>query len=264
MPFVYSIKNKIDGMEYIGQTRQDDFNIRLQGHRHNVNSGKKRHLYNSIRFHGWDNFKISILYKIDKFDGYEEELNRLEILEIKERNTLAPHGYNNETGGNLGKSDSDATKKLKSTVHSGANHHMNGKNHKQDTCKILSEKNKKPVQKWTKDCKTLLETFDSIEEASKATGADGSHIGKVCNGYKNRKTAAGFHWKFVNPDDTQQNENIEFTKIQQWSFDDKTLIEEFDTIKEASEKTGAINGRISKCLKGKSHSAGGFHWKMIV
>lgn len=49
MPFVYSIKNKIDGMEYIGQTRQDDFNIRLQGHRDDVNSGKKRHLYNYMK-----------------------------------------------------------------------------------------------------------------------------------------------------------------------------------------------------------------------
>jgi len=56
---------------------------------------------------------------------------------------------------------------------------------------------------------------------------------------------------------------MKFTKIQQWSFDGKSLIREFDTIREASRATGADVRVISKCCKGKGRSAGGFKWRSV-
>jgi len=148
-----------------------------------------------------------------------------------------------------------------SVAHSGEKHHMFGKNHTDEARQLLREANSKPVQQWTKDGKTLLRTFETVDEASNETGAYGSHISKVCTG--KRKTTGGFHLKFVNPGDIETKTVLLFTNIQQWSFDGKTLIEEFDTIREASEKSGADASRIGSCCKGKSRSAGGFKWKAV-
>ena len=262
MPFVYSIKCKLEPFrEYIGQTVQDDFQIRLNGHISEANNGRRRHLYNAIRLYGWDQFQIEILHSFPREGNWQERLDDLEIQEIAQRGTLAPNGYNNETGGNRNKVLHEDTKVLMSSVRSGELHSMFGKHHGEEAKELLKEANRKPVQQWSKDGTQLLRTFESVEEAGRETGAHGEHIGKVCKG--TRKTAGGFHWKFVQSDDIQSNSPLKFTKIQQWSFDGKTLVGEFDTILAAGEKTGAQKGRISKCCKGASRSAGGFKWKAV-
>lgn len=262
MPFVYSIKCKIEPYrEYIGQTSHEDFQIRLNGHMSDVKNGLKRHLYNAIRKYGWEQFTIEILHCFPREGDWQERLDELEIHEIAQRGTLAPGGYNNETGGNRNKVLHEDTKELMSSVRSGEQHAMFGKHHQDDAKELLREANRKQVQQWSKDGSELLRTFQSIEEANRDTGADGSHITKVCKGQ--RKTAGGFLWRFVKEEYVQTNEPLKFTKIQQWSFDLTTLIAEYDTIKEASEKSGARNGRISKCCKGASRSAGGFKWKSV-
>ena len=262
MPFVYSIKCKLEPYkEYIGQTVQDDFQVRLNGHMADVNNGRKRHLYNAIRLYGWDQFMIEILHSFPREGNWEERLDKLEIYEIFQRGTLAPHGYNNETGGNKNKVLHEDTKALMSSVRSGDRHFMFGKHHTNEALDLLKEANRKEVQQWSRDGKELLRTFESVEEASSESGADGSHITKVCKGV--RKTTGGFHWKFVREEDIHTNEPLKFTKIQQWSFDLKTLIAEFDTMREASKESKADVRGISRCCKGASRSAGGFKWKSV-
>jgi group I intron endonuclease len=257
MPFVYSIKCKLEPYkEYIGQTGHEDFQLRLNGHMSDVKNGRKRHMYNAIRKYGWDQFTIEILHSFYREGDWQERLDELEIQEIAQRGTLAPGGYNNETGGNKNKVLHEDTKELMSSVRSGEQHAMFGKHHQDEAKDLLRDANRKEVQQWSKDGTELLRTFRSIEDATRETGADGSHICKVSKG--ERKTAGGFHWKFVQEEDVQTNEPLKFTKIQQWSFDLTTLIAEYDTIKEAAERSGAGNGRISKCCKGMSRSAGGF------
>jgi hypothetical protein len=56
-------------------------------------------LYNAIRLYGWDQFTIEILYSFPKEGNWKERLDELEIQEIARRGTLAPNGYNDETGG---------------------------------------------------------------------------------------------------------------------------------------------------------------------
>ena len=262
MPFVYSIKCKLEPYkEYIGQTTQDDFQIRLNGHMADVNNGRHRHLYNAIRLYGWDQFMIEILYSFPKEGNWKERLDELEIREIAQRGTLAPGGYNNETGGNKNKVLHEDTKALMSSVRSGDRHAMFGKHHDEEARELIRLANLKSVQQWSKDGTQLLRTFESVEEAARESGACSEHIGKVCKGA--RKTAGGFQWKFVNRDDVQTNTPLKFTKIQQWSFDGKTLMEEFGTIRAASVKVGAHASLVSKCCKGKARSAGGFKWKAV-
>ena len=260
MPCVYSIRCNIEPYrEYIGQTSQDNFQVRLNGHISDARNGRKRHLYNAIRLHGWENFTVQILHEFRREGNWREHLDELEIQEIVQRGTLAPNGYNNETGGNRNKVLHEDTKALMSAARSGERHAMFGKHHSDEARELLREANMKSVQQWTKNGE-LLRTFESIEEASSISGADGSHITKVCKG--ERKTAGGFKWKFQAAN-ARVNEPLKFMKIQQWSFDGENLIEEFETIREASEKSGAGSGRISKCCKGASLSAGGFKWKSI-
>lgn len=262
MPFVYSIKCKLEPYkEYIGQTSFDDFQVRLNGHMSEVRNGRRRHLYNAIRKYGWDQFVVGILHEFEKEGDWQERLDTLEIQEISQRNTLAPNGYNNESGGNKNKVLHEDTKALMSEVRSGENHPMFGKHHSEETRELLRDVNKKEVQQWTKDGKQMLKVFESVEEAAKETGADTGHIPKVCRG--ERKTAGGYHWKFVNPGHIEKKNIIKFTKIQQWSFDGKTLVQEFKTLKEASEKTGTNRSRIGHCLKNRSRSAGGFKWTIV-
>ena len=249
-------------MEYIGQTAHEDFQIRLNGHMSDVKNGRKRHLYNAIRKYGWDHFTIEILHNFPREGNWQERLDELEIQEIAQRGTLAPGGYNNETGGNKNKVLHEDTKELMSSVRSGEQHAMFGKHHQDEAKELLRDANRKEVQQWSRDGTELLRTFGSIEEATRETGADGSHICKVSKG--ERKTAGGFHWKFVQEEDVQTNEPLRFSKIQQWSFDLSTLIAEYDTIREGSEASKAHVRGISRCCKGKSRSAGGFKWKAIV
>ena len=263
MPFVYCIKCKFEPYkEYIGQTGHEDFQIRLNGHISDVKNGRKRHLYNAIRKYGWDQFTIEIIHSFSREGEWQERLDKLEIREIAQRGTLSPGGYNNETGGNRNKVLHEDTKELMSSLRSGAQHAMFGKHHQDEAKDLIRDANRKEVQQWSKDGTELIMTFRSIEDATRKTGADGSHICKVCKGQ--RKTAGGFHWKFVQEEDVQKNEPLKFTTIQQWSFDLTTLIAEYDTIREASEKSGATTGHISKCCKGKGRSAGGFKWKIVV
>jgi group I intron endonuclease len=265
MPFIYSIKCKIEPYkEYIGQTAQDDFQIRLNGHISEVNNGRKRHLYNAIRLYGWDQFSIEILYNFPREGNWEERLDELEIQEIAQRGTLAPGGYNNETGGNKNKVIHEDTKELMSSVRSGERHAMFGKHQSCEAKELLKEANRKAVQQWSRDGAELLRTFGSVDEASGGKGALAVNIGRVCNGKDGRKTAGGFHWKFGNPDEPQvANQVLKFTKIQQWSFDLKTLLAEYDTIREASNASKAEVRVISRCCKGTARSAGGFKWKAV-
>jgi len=262
MPCVYSIKCKIEPYrEYIGQTTYDDFQVRLNGHKSEVRNGRRRHLYNAIRKYGWDQFDVEILHEFSKEGDWKERIDQLETDEIARRNTLAPNGYNYETGGNKNKVLHEETKALMSEVRSGENHPMFGKHHSEETREMLQTVNRKPVQQWSKDGSTFIKTFESIFEASQEIGVDGRHITKVCQG--DRKTTGGFHWKFVDPGHVERKNMLKFTKLQQWSFNGKMLIQEFKTLKEASDSTGIENQSISKCCKGKSRSAGGFRWTII-
>jgi hypothetical protein len=147
-----------------------------------------------------------------------------------------------------------------SAARSGERHPMFGKNHSAETCQAIREARVKPVEQWSKDGSELLGTFGSIDEAFKETGA--GHGTDVCNG--RRTSVGGFLWKFVDETDMETKEVLKFRKVQQWSFDGTTFIQEFDTLRAAAHATGAGTRVISKCCKGVARSAGGFKWKVLI
>ena len=87
---IYFLTNLITLLCYVGQSV--NFKSRMNAHK---NSKKNYYLSNSIRKHGWHNFKVEIL--IDNVP--EEDLDHLEDYYIDVKDTLYPNGYNLTRGG---------------------------------------------------------------------------------------------------------------------------------------------------------------------
>lgn len=98
---------------------------------------------------------------------------------------------------------------------------------------------------------------DAIEESNGFFSA--SRISNCCKG--KRKHHRGFIWKYDNGDKLVIEPVVLGKKVViQY---DKNLIElnRFNSIKEASEKTGIYSANICSCCKGRDITAGGFIWR---
>ena len=92
---IYKITNKLNNKIYIGQTIQT-LKERWQGHLQCMKKGDNRHLYQSMRKYGADNFQIE---QIDSATSLEE-LNQKEYYWVNFYNTKnSLSGYNNMDGG---------------------------------------------------------------------------------------------------------------------------------------------------------------------
>jgi group I intron endonuclease len=202
MGWIYMITNKINGKAYIGQTKCEKVNIRWGEHKRRPTGCLK----GAFDKHGINNFEFSTICEIPERPGWREELDSSEILEISTRNTLTPHGYNIETGGNKRKIVSIETRRKISESRKGSLHPFFGRKYRDDEKKHLSEMNKgklqtidtilkkfKKIDKFALDGE-FIETYESTKYATESGGVPSSSISKCCNG--NLKTAGGFVWKF--------------------------------------------------------------------
>lgn len=159
---IYRHINKINGKSYIGIT------MRALEERWRLGKGyTKAHqpvFYNAIKKYGWDQFDHEIL---------ETDIHTLEKANEREQYWIAYYhtwvydpqcnGYNNTKGGD------------------GTGGHK------------LKEESKRYLKVY---CVELDKIFDSLTEASKATGAYISKISECCHG--KRDTANNYHWQFIN------------------------------------------------------------------
>lgn len=195
------IKNKLNGKIYIGQTICEKVSKRWCDHK----SRPKGCLKGAFTLHGIHNFEFSTICEIPEGPGWREELDSREILEISTRNTIAPNGYNIETGGNRRKTVNIETRMKISESRKGSAHPLFGKKYTDDEKKHLSEMNKgkpqttvtiskkfKKIDKYTIDG-DYIKTYESMKEV-KSEGVPPSSVSKCCNG--KLKTAGGFVWKF--------------------------------------------------------------------
>ena len=141
MAAIYILTNKINGKQYVGQTR----NIERR-----LNHHKKYYanyiISKAIKKYGWDMFNQHIFYIL------ENDLDYFEIEMIRRLNTLAPNGYNLESGGNKNKYPSAETRKKLSKASKGKNNPMFGrigikcpmfgKRHTEETKRKMSEAQK--------------------------------------------------------------------------------------------------------------------------
>lgn len=127
---IYSITNVINDKLYIGQSKH--CYQRFKQHKSSLN--KCGAIYLAIKKYGIENFEFNILEECDI-----SELDNLEELYISMLDTIAPNGYNLNSGGNANKVMSEETRKKMSERQLGEKNHMYGKSMSDETKEKLSK-----------------------------------------------------------------------------------------------------------------------------
>ena len=143
---VYLVTNKINGMQYVGQT-VDSLKQRWKEHVSESKSGTTYHFHRALRKYGVDKFSLCILHGCDT----KEEMDFVETFYITLLNTKSPMGYNLTYGGDgtLGYKHTEEAKRKQSETHRGkkrtkesirktAEAHR-GMKHSEETIKKMSE-----------------------------------------------------------------------------------------------------------------------------
>ena len=198
MGFIYQIRNTVNGKCYVGQTRQA-LSQRWNKHR----SRPEGILKLAFASHGLDKFEFSVICEIPN-----EELNDREVREISERRTLAPNGYNLQTGGGAFAQHEETKHRISeanrishlgvklSTEHAmrireGQKASDNMSHPRSEDVRQRDKEIKralmKPVDQYTLDG-TFMKTWESV----KATGVN--RVRDCCS--LRQKQASGFVWRW--------------------------------------------------------------------
>lgn len=179
MMVIYKVTNLINGKLYIGQSR--DVKERWRGHR----KCKKSILGRAIQKYGKESFKFEIIDKAFSF----EDLNYKEVFYIKFYKSLAPYGYNLESGGSTQKEFSEVTiekmsegqrRRFKTKIHPRL-----GKNG------VLNPKSKPVI------CITTGEIFESARQAAIKLGVHRSHVNEIARSKPGRKSTKGYRFRYI-------------------------------------------------------------------
>ena len=215
---IYKAVNTLNGKTYIGKT--NNFKKRKREHcRYDIDNGL--YFHKALKRYGESNFKWEIIDYADTL----EDINNLEKYYIEKYNTYKPNGYNLTKGGDGG-----------------------------------SMWNAKPIA-----CLTLNGDFvckyDSAGEAEKIGGFCNSTVLLNCKGKNHSHKGHMFMFyddylkfgakKYIKPESECMRQIIQCDI-------EGNFINEFKSVKEASEKTGASRTTISGVLSKTYKSAGGY------
>lgn len=214
---IYKIINDFNNRVYIGKTLKTT-EVRKKEHLHQLNDGSAIH--NSILKHGVEHFTWVCIEK-NIYD--KNELAQREKYWISYYDSYN-NGYNMTKGGEGGngthaknldkwrKEHPEESQKLINNLLLWREQHIEEvkkanlkgaetrrKKYGNNITQKANNTNRKKVQ-----CIETQKIYNSVIDAAKdMNGANGSHIGQVCNG--KRKTAFKYHWKWV--DEKEGNNN---------------------------------------------------------
>ena len=218
---IYKFENLINHKKYIGQS----IDLETRYYKHKYHYEKKdlnKRLYQAFWKYGWDNFSYEIIEYCSPEELDEKEIHYIQFYDSYN------HGYNATKGGQ-----------------GGANHPS------------------KPVQQYDLQGNFIKE-FPSAILAAKKTGISYNILVKCCQG--KAKHCGLYQWKYSNDKSNtiQQLSNKEITlnerKILQYDLN-KNLLNVYESMDEASKKTGITKSTICSVCKGKKNTAGNFVWR---
>jgi group I intron endonuclease len=230
--FLYCIKNKINNNRYIGVT-SGKLSSRLFDHAREAKNKKNRPFYNAINIYNINNFELE--FSIDYTNQVEDyqELEEIEQHFIKKYNTYTGfencQGYNQTYGGFAGSFGYSRAGKIKRY-----------------------------------DLKTLkvLEIYPSMADAQRKTGVLKSDINQCCIPKGRSRSAGRYGWCYYN-DVPKKYKNKCAKEIKQFDLNTLEVINTFDSVTEASNKTKIHRQSITNCCTGWSRMAGNFGWCYI-
>lgn len=289
MGWVYQIKNRVNGKCYIGQTTNDDVRKRWYTERSRPH-GILKYAFNK---YGLDSFEFSTIVEIPRSDNFKNLLAEREILEIRNRNTVAPYGYNLENGGlvnshhpitrqkiglsHLGKTVSEETREKLRISHMGQKPTKEAieKNRQAQLGKTISEETRKKISTSNTG---KIRTSETIEKLRKI------NVGRIQSEEEKQKRANSLRGKTRtietkekmrqsafnrrHTDETKQKlREINTGKLGKNSKQvdqytkDGLFINTFRTISEAAKAMNCSIACISNCCNGKTKTAKNYTWK---
>ena len=212
---IYKVTNNINKKIYIGQTIQDE-NIRWNHHMREALNGSDTKFHRALRKYGKDGFIWEVIEEVDN-----DKLNEREIYWISYYNSYK-QGYNSTTGGDLPprndikiicletnivySSCAEANRQTninkvhiaecvrgeKSRVSAGGYHWMSLEDYNKFG-PIFKQTENELNSKSVKCIETGI-VYNSILEASKATGVSRQTIHRCCEGIT--KNPKKYHWRY--------------------------------------------------------------------
>lgn len=190
---IYCIENLVNGKKYIGKSV--NISKRWSEHKRALKSNQhyNKHLQKAWNKYGELNFKFSVI----KYCNTEEELNNFEMYYINKFNTInSQYGYNITSGGEgaIGYHHTEEIKKYISTIQTGrllsenwrkniSSAHKdrikNGLMPKTEHFEKYNEEKSRPINCYDKNTGKYIETFESIQEASRKLSLEATNISKV-------------------------------------------------------------------------------------
>lgn len=255
MAYIYKILNKITKKCYIGETISKDVNWRWNQHKQKCKENKGcPALRDAFKKYGLDNFEFSILIICFDDDRFNYEIDY-----IRKYNSIVPNGYNITKGGEGGG--------------------FHGKNHTKEAKDTIKKKLKQKyidnphlVTQISERNKLLFMSNPNIKEKIKIGIANSEKMKKVIDekrrgNYKKIKPNEETKKKISESLKKYHSENVVNNnklgiKIQQYDLNN-LLLNEFESIRAASNKSLVPRTTISSHLKDKTKTGGGFIWKYV-
>lgn len=225
---VYMYTCKANGKSYIGQT----WDIAERQRSHRRAGGGSRLFHRAVRLHSYEAFEFCLLH-----EGVADQahLDILEWLEIRQRETMAPRGYNLMDGG-IGGSHSEESRKALSVA----------------TSRRFSD----PEQR-----SAMAERIRRFH-ADPVRGAE--HKAKIRRAWENN---AEYRQKVLDAAKRRKNNPVWIEKQREMlkrKMRPVVCIEtgvRFDSARSAAEKHGVTVSAMHYNLRGKTKVCAGFHWK---
>lgn len=202
-------------------------------------------IWYAIQKYGWDNFKHDIVAE----NLTREEACDMEIELIKQHNSTDPaFGYNLTSGGQHGTLSPESIAKLSASM---MGHPVSDK-----VRTILTESHRIPII-----CIDTQEVFDSSQDAADKMGLCRTSVSKAAKGKQD--TCGGFHFAVLSDYQNGQVKRFTPSPATYRRVRCVTTGEEFDTICEASRKTGLSRRGISYACNGVHDTCGKLRWEFI-
>ena len=212
MGYVYKITNTINGKAYIGISVHEPEKRRIKDH---LSGRGNRVIANAVKKYGKDAFTYEIL----EANVFDEFLPDLEVAYITNHNTIAPDGYNLDSGGSHAKPSVETRRKISasqkgkkrkplsiehrrklSKAFKGEKHPFFGKKHSAETRRKMSEAHKNPsaetrrkmseAHKGMTGKKHSAETRRKISDANKGKKRSAKTRRKLSESHKGKTHSA--------------------------------------------------------------------------
>lgn len=119
---------------------------------------------------------------------------------------------------------------------------------------------KKTIYQYSINDGCLISKFNSLNDAGNAINVSKQDISRACLSVNNR--LEGYFWSYEFKEPFKPNIDRRRKKVIQFTLEGEFL-SEYDSIVDASKKSGTSKSSIAKVCRGERKSAGGFKWNYL-